>query len=90
MGQSLDPDKAEDLALLFRKVVDGLQDAAAPRGEIRAAAGQRRRQALMQLQHFGLFIQAAGQVVQFPAHMLVGEGEKFAHGPRAGCTHRLE
>ena len=90
MGQSLDPDQAEDFPLLFRQVFDGLQDAAAVRAQLGDAALRRRHHALVQLDHGRLFVQAAGQVIELPAHVLVGQREEFAHGPRTGLTHGLE
>jgi hypothetical protein len=38
----------------------------------------------------GLFVQAAGQVIQLPAHVLAGQGEELARGRRSGLAQRLE
>ncbi len=49
-----------------------------------------RHQPFVELQAGRPFIQASGQVIQFPAHVLVGQGEELAHGLGTGCTHGLE
>ena len=38
----------------------------------------------------GLLVQASGQVIQLPPHVLVGQGEELAHRPRADLAHGLE
>src|ERR1700723_3482018 len=38
----------------------------------------------------GLFIQAAGQVVPFPPHVLAGQGEELPRPRRAGRAERLD
>ena len=48
------------------------------------------RSALVQPGSNGLLIHAPGKVIQFPAHVLVGQAEEFTHRPRADLAHGLE
>ncbi len=70
--------------------LDGLEHTEAVRGEPRAAGDRRRHELLAQIHGGGLFIQASGQVIELPAHVLVGQREELAHGPGAGFADRLE
>ena len=90
MRQPLDAHQAEDLALVLRQAVDRLQHPAPVRREAGFAAGRGGHKPFAQFHGGGSFIQAAGQVIELPAHVLVGQGEELAHGLGTDRTHGLE
>ena len=83
--QPLNADQVEDLPLVLGEALNYLQHASA----VRAQSGRRRcwtagNAGFRQLGGSGPFIQAAGQVIELPAHVLVGQREEPAHRRGAG------
>jgi hypothetical protein len=85
MSHPLNADEVEDLPLVLGKALNYLQHASAVRAEAGGGADWRGSNAgFRQRRGSGPFLQAAGQVIELPAHVLVGQCKETAHGRGTG------
>ncbi len=91
MRQPLDSDQLEDLPLVLGETLDHVQDAPRVRAEAGGGAvGRGSNAGFRQGRGGGPFIQALGQVIELPAHVLVGQREESAYGRGAGLAQSRE
>jgi hypothetical protein len=91
MSEPLDADQIEKLPLDSRQTLDCPPYTAGIRGEAGAATVARGCNTCFRSPRGkGPLIQAAGQVIELPTHVLRGQGEELAHGPGADRPHGRE
>jgi hypothetical protein len=90
LRQPLDPHQVERLPLILRQAVDRREHAEAIGAQARGTAQWGGQVPVGELHRRGLFIQASGQVIELPAHVLAGQGEELADAGRPGLAQRLQ